>query len=99
MILIAPDAPELVVPVENDKEPLTPLVPASVDLIFNDPDDEAVPTPVLKLTAPPVPVLAVPPTSATPPPIPVVPVALPPFNWASPPAPLACVDVPASMAT
>jgi hypothetical protein len=75
-----PDAPALVVPVEKDKDPLTPFTPASADLIFKDPEVDAVPTPVVKLTAPPVPVEATPPDREAPPPTPVAPVALPPIK-------------------
>ena len=43
---IAPEAPELVVPVEKDKCPLTPVVPASTVLTTTEPLDEVVPAPV-----------------------------------------------------
>ena len=46
------------VPELNTKAPLMPFVPAFTDVIVMAPLDVAVPLPVLKVTAPPVPVAA-----------------------------------------
>ena len=50
----APEAPELVVPVENFKCPLAPVVPAFTVFTTKDPLEEVLPFPVLIDMAPPV---------------------------------------------
>ena len=51
---IAPELPELVVPVLNTSIPLTPAVPAFELRIATTPDDVAVPSPEPMLSDPPV---------------------------------------------
>jgi hypothetical protein len=51
---IEPDAPELVVPDENTRLPLTPDVPAFSVFTRTQPEEVAVPTPVDIDTLPPV---------------------------------------------
>ena len=66
------------VPDKNDKEPLTPVVPALSVFTIILPDDDFVPTPVVKLAKPPVRVAPRPEVMAKLPPAPaVVPVLAP----------------------
>jgi hypothetical protein len=53
-MLISPLVPELVVPLENRRLPLTPLAPALTDRITTEPLVVDVPVTVLTLTVPPV---------------------------------------------
>ena len=59
LILIDPLLPLLVVPDLKCKEPLTPAVPASADLITINPEDFALPDPELSEINPPVPLACV----------------------------------------
>jgi len=90
-----PDEPELVVPVANDRTPLTPAVPALEDLITTEPEDLALDALALILMLPPVlaevPLLS-PPDKITDPPLPdVLWLPAPPENVRSPPAAAALV--------
>jgi hypothetical protein len=61
---ILPDAPDEVVPVENLKDPLTPVVPAFTVFMLIFPLDVAVPVPDVRHTAPPESAVLVPPNKA-----------------------------------
>ena len=54
LICNKPELPELVVPVENFKDPLTPATPALAVWNTTAPLDVAVPVPLFNETAPPV---------------------------------------------
>ena len=96
-ICISPEEPELVVPDKNDKEPLTPVVPALSVFTIILPDDDLVPTPVVKLAKPPVPLVPTPAVKDKSPPAETgEPIPLPPFILKDPPKELSLLVEPVS---
>jgi hypothetical protein len=89
---MAPLLPVLDVPDEKTSLPLPPAVPALADLIVMAPLDVAVPSPELKLTAPPVCTVLRPEYTCTEPPAPLVP--LPTDTETRPPRPAVAAAVP-----
>jgi hypothetical protein len=82
----APLLPQLVVPVENDKAPLTPFVPAfglPTDIV---PEEDALPTPERRSIAPPVRNELVPPVASIDAPVLEEPVRAPAIILMSPPS-------------
>ena len=70
---MAPELPVLAVPVLKISMPLTPLVPELMDRIVMAPLDVDVPSPLLRLTAPPVCTVLRPAYACRDPPTPLVP--------------------------
>ena len=63
-MIMLPDVPDEEVPVENENDPLTPVVPAFAVCILIFPLEVAVPLPDVRHTAPPESAVLVPPTKA-----------------------------------
>ena len=84
-ITMAPDEPELVVPVWKDKRPETPVEPALTDLNINEPLVVVVPRPLEIETAPPVPPDDEPPDATNEPPCPLVELLPKPAVMVTPP--------------